>query len=235
MEMPPLILLSPGSRSLLRERDHRNRCPGSKPERASVDVAAAVVQIAGTRCGARVRQAFKPKLTSESGSSLRRSSALQVTLIPTSWSMGAGNHPWYERLLLGSQSTRVLHDAPCSVIIAHDPPSLDHGPILFGTDGSTDSTLALRAMCDLLDPATCKVTVLGVAPVPYPTFAGGAGIASASAAFSEEAQAEFTAGAREHAEEAGAILEKGRFSGRTQVEARISGARIAGRGRVDAR
>jgi hypothetical protein len=79
---------------------------------------------------------------------------------------------------------RVLHSAPCSVLIAQEAPP-EEGParILVGVDGSAGSLDALSVPCGTVDARTCDVTVLSAAPVPYPRFAGGHGIAYATTAY----------------------------------------------------
>jgi nucleotide-binding universal stress UspA family protein len=172
------------------------------PPQAPIDVNRTVVQIAGDAVERAREAGFQAEAHVRRGSPAREIIDMATDSGSDFIAMGAGNHPWYDRLLLGSQSTRVLRDSPCSVIIAHEPPSMDNAPILVGIDGSSDATFALKAMGDLIDPARCEVTALGVARVAYPTFAGGPGIAYATTAFSEEAEAELSAEARRHVEEA---------------------------------
>jgi nucleotide-binding universal stress UspA family protein len=84
--------------------------------------------------------------------------------------VGAGNHRWLGRLLLGSVSTHVLHHSPVSVLIVHEPPRRPPPlRVLMATDGSPEATAAASALQVLADPARCRVTVLSVAQVPAMT------------------------------------------------------------------
>ncbi|MEX2274047.1 MAG: universal stress protein [Actinomycetota bacterium] len=121
--------------------------------------------------------------------------------------MGAGNKRWLDRLLLGSQSTRVLHNAQCSVFIVHEaPPEEDRTRILVGADGSADSRISVDILCRMADPEACEATVLAVAQVPFPTFAGGPGVAYATTAYTKEIERELTASAQSYAEDAASRL-----------------------------
>jgi len=197
-----------------------------KRERAPIDVSRATIETAGAAVQRAREAGFQAKAHVQVGVPAKEIVDMATDLRSDFIVMGAGNHAWYDRLLLGSQSTRVLHEAPCSVIIAHEPPLLDTAPILLGADGSNDSTFALEAMCELLDPATCEITVLGVARVPYPTFAGGPGIAYATTAFSEEAQAEFTVEARRHTEQAVRRLQEEGFQAKPKWTLGSPGLRL---------
>ena len=78
--------------------------------------------------------------------------------------MGAGSTRWLDNMLLGSTSTRVLHDAPNSVLIVHH---YANGPdpvrVLLATDRSEDSALAVQELIDLADPGKVTVKVVSVA------------------------------------------------------------------------
>lgn len=75
--------------------------------------------------------------------------------------VGAGHTRWLETLVLGSTSTKVLHTAAVSVLVAHRAPA---GPlrVLVGTDGSASSLQAARVFAALTDPARCSVRVATV-------------------------------------------------------------------------
>ncbi len=126
--------------------------------------------------------------------------------------MGAGNKRWYDRLLLGSQSTRVLHGAPCSVLIVHEGPPEGRTRILVGADGSEDSRFSIATMSRMADPRACDAAVLAVAQVPYPTFSGWPGIAYVTAAYSAEIEEDLTASAQRYAEETATSLRGAGFT-----------------------
>lgn len=66
--------------------------------------------------------------------------------------------------LLGSVSTRVLHESKASVLLVHEPPrEQDTVRVLLGTDGSGDAVVACRLLMDVADPARVEVNVLSVA------------------------------------------------------------------------
>lgn len=83
--------------------------------------------------------------------------------------VGSGSHSWIGNHLLGSVSTLLLHDAPCSVLITHE--CLPHeGPsrVLLGVDGSETSDQTILTLTRVLDPARVTVEVLSVASVQLP-------------------------------------------------------------------
>jgi nucleotide-binding universal stress UspA family protein len=94
---------------------------------------------------------------------------------------GAGNRSRLDRLLLGSVSTKVRHAGSVSAMIVHRfRGGSSPVRVLFGTDGSEDSHLALQQMIALFDPVDCDVRVLSVAehlmpqvtfPIPRAAFA----------------------------------------------------------------
>src|SRR5918911_985221 len=54
--------------------------------------------------------------------------------------VGAGNHEWLGRLLLGSTSTHVLQHSPASVLVVNEPPLRPAAPrVLLATDGSPEA------------------------------------------------------------------------------------------------
>lgn len=76
--------------------------------------------------------------------------------------LGAGNRSRLGRILMGSVSTKVLHDSPTSVLIVNEvadrePPAR----VLFGTDGSKQADAAADQAVELLD-RSCHITVVSV-------------------------------------------------------------------------
>jgi nucleotide-binding universal stress UspA family protein len=80
--------------------------------------------------------------------------------------VGAGNHRWLGRLLLGSTSTHVLHHSPTPVLIVHEPPRQTPLRLLMATDGSPDAAEAAMTLRAFADPLRCRVTVLSIAQAP---------------------------------------------------------------------
>lgn len=81
--------------------------------------------------------------------------------------VGAGNHRWLGRLLLGSTSTHVLQHAPTSVLVVHEPPRQEVPlRVLLATDGSPEAMQAASTLGTFADPLRCRVTVMSVAQVP---------------------------------------------------------------------
>jgi nucleotide-binding universal stress UspA family protein len=125
--------------------------------------------------------------------------------------VGAGNHRWLERVLLGSVSTRVLHTADTSVMVVHAPPaSLAPAQILLAVDGSHGATTARRAILALLDPSAVRVTVEAVAAYAFPSFTG-PGVGYATGGFTPAIEAELTAEAEREATTAAAWLRDAGF------------------------
>lgn len=89
--------------------------------------------------------------------------------------LGCRHHRWAGSRFLGSTSNYVMHDAPGSVLLVHDPPAEpDRARVLIATDGSSWSEQAVAALVGLADPARCDVAVLSVAPaLPWPAGAVG--------------------------------------------------------------
>jgi nucleotide-binding universal stress UspA family protein len=81
--------------------------------------------------------------------------------------VGAGNHEWLGRLLLGSASTHVLQHSPVSVLVVNEPPQRPTAPrVLLATDGSPEAMEAALTLGVFADPLRCRITVLSVAQVP---------------------------------------------------------------------
>jgi len=97
--------------------------------------------------------------------------------------IGAGKNSWLGHLLLGSVSTRVLHHAPSSVLIAHGAPEgvASHG-VVVAVDGSEDAAFAVETLIDLADPQRCTVDVVSVAePAATPVVGPGGAYVDAGA------------------------------------------------------
>jgi nucleotide-binding universal stress UspA family protein len=126
--------------------------------------------------------------------------------------VGAGNHPWLERMLMGSVSTKILHHATTSVLVVHDvPTTVDPAPVVFGTDGSEGASAARECLIALLDPARVSVAVEAVAQVGFPSFSG-PGVGYATSGFTPAIERELTAEAERAATEAAAALADAGFA-----------------------
>ena len=82
--------------------------------------------------------------------------------------VGAGNHSWLGRLVVGSVSTHVLHAVATPVLVVHEAPPDGDDPlrILVGADGSAAADLAIDTLVQLADPERVSVDVRTVVPVP---------------------------------------------------------------------
>lgn len=87
--------------------------------------------------------------------------------------VGAGSHSWLDRRLLGSVSTYLLHEAPCSVMVVHDAPKNNdrEGRVVVGADGSNTSDETVRMLGHLLDAEHCEIEVISVVPYQFPVVA----------------------------------------------------------------
>jgi nucleotide-binding universal stress UspA family protein len=90
----------------------------------------------------------------------------------TAVALGSRGHSRAAGILLGGTTTTLLHEAPCSVLIARQPASLHDFPssILVGVDGSTASLRALEAALEVGDRLATRVRVLaatGGKPVDF--------------------------------------------------------------------
>jgi nucleotide-binding universal stress UspA family protein len=65
--------------------------------------------------------------------------------------IGSHGHPRLEEILFGGIAGELLHQAPCSVLVARPVPDLETFPrsIVVGLDGSPESELAFSIACDL--------------------------------------------------------------------------------------
>lgn len=102
-------------------------------------------------------------------------SELMVELHSTNYDVvvvGSGNHTWAGAHLLGSVSTRMLHAASCSVLVAHEfRETADVRAVLVAVDGSQSATQTVHGLVGLLDPRRVQVTVLSAAPIVMPVVA----------------------------------------------------------------
>jgi nucleotide-binding universal stress UspA family protein len=82
---------------------------------------------------------------------LRTANTLDADLI----AVGAHGHSRVAAILLGSVAARIVHDAPCSVLVARGEGPLEHFPssIVVGVDGSACSTEA-ATLADALARST---------------------------------------------------------------------------------
>jgi nucleotide-binding universal stress UspA family protein len=91
--------------------------------------------------------------------------------------VGSGKERWLDRVVLGSVSGALVHDAPCPVLVAHEAPDPDRDVrVVVGADGSEGSDHAIAAFAALADPARCAVTVVTAAtPIALPPSGPAAG------------------------------------------------------------
>lgn len=123
---------------------------------------------------------------------------------------------WVGGRLLGSVSTDLVHCAPTSVLVVHEPPQDGATGVVVGVDGSTHAAHALDVAMDFLDPQRCSVTVVCagklLAPTVSPPYVG-----YATSAPSPEVEEEVLSVARDHADGAVRRLRDGGFDARSHV------------------
>ena len=93
--------------------------------------------------------------------------------------VGAGNHPWFDRLVFGSVSTYLLHEAATPVLVVHRAPDPEHDPVrvLIGTDGSAPAAGAVDALIAVTAPELVEVHVISVAePTVFPMWVHPGGV-----------------------------------------------------------
>jgi nucleotide-binding universal stress UspA family protein len=134
--------------------------------------------------------------------------------------VGAGGHSWIGNRLLGSVSTFVLHEAPCSVLVLHRLVKHDGvGKVVVGVDGSTTSHETARHLASILDPERCVIEIVSVAhvdtPVAMPALMGPFVLDERSMKHQEEVLAQH---ARGYVREAAAFLEDSGFRVSSRVE-----------------
>ena len=88
--------------------------------------------------------------------------------------VGAGNHPWYDRLVFGTVSTHLLHDAVVPVMAVHWVREHEDGPVrvLVGADGSASVGHAINTLIAVSAPAMVEVEVRSVVEAPVVAAAG---------------------------------------------------------------
>ncbi|MBW3591516.1 MAG: universal stress protein [Actinobacteria bacterium] len=78
--------------------------------------------------------------------------------------VGAGEHSWFDKLLLGSTSRYVLHRTSASVLVVHElRRRAEPVRVLVASDGSPAAEAAAERLRQFADPSQCVVTVLSVA------------------------------------------------------------------------
>jgi nucleotide-binding universal stress UspA family protein len=83
------------------------------------------------------------------------------------------------RLVLGSVSHKVLHDAACSVRVARAGAGRTEGPVrvLIGNDGSTEGDMAVTEVCGGCWPKNTEARILSAVQTPVPADAEGYSVA----------------------------------------------------------
>ena len=86
--------------------------------------------------------------------------------------MGAGNHTWLGRLVLGSVSTHILHTAPTPVLIVQRAPQVEHDrlKVLIGSDGSPAVMEAIDTLLAVTDRDRVELAVRTTIRTPDFTF-----------------------------------------------------------------
>lgn len=93
--------------------------------------------------------------------------------------VGAGNHPWFDRLVFGSVSSYLLHEARTPVLVVHRGPNPDHQRlrVLVGTDGSVPASAAVDTLLGVTTPELAQVHVISVAePTVFPMWVHPGGV-----------------------------------------------------------
>lgn len=93
--------------------------------------------------------------------------------------VGAGNHPWFDRLVFGSVSSFLLHEAGTPVLVVHRAPDPEHEQIrvLVGTDGSAQAAEAIDTLMAVSAPSRVELHVISVAePTIFPMWVHPGGV-----------------------------------------------------------
>lgn len=82
--------------------------------------------------------------------------------------VGAGNHAWLGRLVLGSVSIDVLHEAPVPVLVVNRAPDPSHQRlhVLVGADGSPSAAHAIDTLASIAEPDRVDIQVRTVMCTP---------------------------------------------------------------------
>ena len=136
--------------------------------------------------------------------------------------VGAGSHSWLGNRLLGSVSTYLLHECPCSVMIVHEPPMSEGvGRIVVGVDGSYWADQTVTMLTRLLDPRRCEIEVMSAVPHQAPVLAPSPAlmvpIVTDMRAIAR-AEAELVAQAERHLQEAAEVFRAAGFPTTTGIE-----------------
>jgi nucleotide-binding universal stress UspA family protein len=110
--------------------------------------------------------------------------------------VGAGNHPWLDRLVFGSVSTYLLHHSSTPVLVVHKLPEPDRERIrvLIATDGSPGADQAIETLLQLADPERVELHVISVVEPIVAAFAAHPGAVSPGPLIDEDLEQRRKAG-----------------------------------------
>jgi nucleotide-binding universal stress UspA family protein len=127
--------------------------------------------------------------------------------------VGAGNHPWLDRLVFGSVSTYLLQQTATPVLVVHKLPDPDRGRIrvLIATDGSPGAGAALETLLGVADPDRVVLHAISVVEPIVAAFAAHPGAVS-PAPFVDEGLEQRRTAAQEHLDAAAASIREAGFA-----------------------